>query len=209
MTFLPLLCTIRNERKPPRRRGAVSTPCSNEICACDGNGSYVRFRCCLLWRFNMGFMQAYKRLDALCRDINGIGVTGYIEDMEHTANGNLSVPGWNADYQKLKYYRHIRNQIAHEVNATEEQMCSLEDVAWIEEFHQRILKQTDPLAIQYSISQLREKREVSTKQSAKTRTHPLDPPSTYAQRDSAPSYVAGIIVGIIFFVLLFVLLLIA
>ena len=147
----------------------------------------------------MGFMQAYKRLDALCRDINGIGVTGYIEDMEHTANGNLSVPGWNA----------IRNQIAHEVNATEERMCSLEDVAWIEEFHQRILQQTDPLAIQYSISQLREKREVSTKQSAKTRTHPLDPPSTYAQRDSAPSYVAGIIVGIIFFVLLFVLLLIA
>ena len=146
----------------------------------------------------MGFMQAYKRLDALCRDINGIGVTGYIEDMEHTANGNLSVPGWNADYQKLKYYRHIRNQIAHEVNATEEQMCSLE-----------VLQQTDPLAIQYRISQLREKREVSTKQSAKTRTHPLDPPSTYAQRDSAPSYVAGIIVGIIFFVLLFVLLLIA
>ena len=88
-------------------------------------------------------------------------------------------------------------------------MCSLEDVTWIEEFHQRILQQTDPLAIQYSISQLREKREVSTKQSAKTRTHPLDPPSTYAQRDSAPSYVVGIIIGIIFFVLLFVLLLIA
>lgn len=72
----------------------------------------------------MRFMQAYKRLDALCRDMNGIGVTGYIEDMRKTVNGSLHVSGWNADFQRLKYYRHIRNQIAHEVDVTEEEMCS-------------------------------------------------------------------------------------
>ena len=72
----------------------------------------------------MRFMQAYKRLDALCRDMNGIGVTGYIEDMRKTVNGSLHVSGWNADFQRLKYYRHIRNQIAHEVDVTEEEMYS-------------------------------------------------------------------------------------
>ena len=44
LTFLLLLCTIRNGRKPPRRRGPVSAPCSNEICACDGIGRHARFR---------------------------------------------------------------------------------------------------------------------------------------------------------------------
>ena len=87
----------------------------------------------------MRFMQTYKRLDALCRDMNGIGVTGYIEDMEKAANGSRHVSGWKADYQRLKYYRHIRNQIAHEVDATEEELCSPEDAVWIEEFYQRIL----------------------------------------------------------------------
>lgn len=52
----------------------------------------------------------------------------------------------------MKYYRHIRNQIAHEVDATEEMICSLEDTIWIEEFYQRILQQTDPLAMYYKAS---------------------------------------------------------
>lgn len=30
----------------------------------------------------MGFMESYKHLDNLCKDMNGIGVTGYIKDME-------------------------------------------------------------------------------------------------------------------------------
>ena len=79
----------------------------------------------------MRFMQAYKRLDALCRDLNGIGVTGYIEDMGKAANGSLYVSGWNADFQRLKYYRHIRNQVAHEVDATEEETCSPEDAVYL------------------------------------------------------------------------------
>ena len=109
----------------------------------------------------MGFMQSYKRLDVLCRDMNGVGVTGYIEDMERIVNGDHYVPGWHSDYQKLKHYRYIRNQIAHEVYATEEDMCSSGDTTWIEEFYQRILWQTDPLAMHYKeLSRLR-KTEVS------------------------------------------------
>ena len=95
----------------------------------------------------MGFMQAYKRLDMLCRDMNGIGVTGYIVDMEQAVNGVFHVPSWRTDYRQLKHYRYIRNQIAHEPNATEGALCSAEDTAWLEAFYQRILQRTDPLAM--------------------------------------------------------------
>ena len=122
----------------------------------------------------MEFMQAYKRLDSLCRDMNGIGITGYIEGMEQAAKGNLYVLRENTDYQRLKYYRYIRNQIAHEVDATEEKICSPEDAIWIEEFYRRILQQTDPLAMYYKSSRLRKNTISSTGKSSKTVTHLSD-----------------------------------
>lgn len=48
----------------------------------------------------MGFMNSYKRLDNLCRDMNGVGVTGYIDDMEHELNGFCYVNGWKYDYNQ-------------------------------------------------------------------------------------------------------------
>ncbi|MCM1159606.1 MAG: hypothetical protein NC412_00140 [Roseburia sp.] len=97
----------------------------------------------------MGFMRSYKYLDNLCKDMNGIGVTGYIEDMKQEKNGKYYVAEWNTDYLKLKHYRYIRNQIAHENYANEENMCSDNDITWIDEFYQRIMNQTDPLALYY------------------------------------------------------------
>ena len=94
----------------------------------------------------MGFLQAYKRLDNLCRDMNGKGVTGYIEDMQSCSRGSYYVPGWMQDYGQLKHYRYLRNQIVHENNIDEDNMCTDSDVQWIKEFHQRILTQEDPLA---------------------------------------------------------------
>lgn len=149
----------------------------------------------------MGFMQSYKRLDILCRDMNGIGVTGYIEDMEQAVNRVGYVSGWHSDYQKLKHYRYVRNQIAHEVYATEENMCSSEDVAWLEAFYQRILQQTDPLAMQYEkISQVK-KPVVSRKSSNLT-----PQPSVHlyhtapARRSRKNTVLVAWIVGIIVFV---------
>lgn len=97
----------------------------------------------------MGFLNSYKRLDNLCRDMNGIGVTGYIKDMECFARGTYFVPGWKEDYFQLKQYRHIRNRIAHENDINENDLCSAEDSAWLETFYQRILTQNDPLALYY------------------------------------------------------------
>ena len=118
----------------------------------------------------MGFMNSYKRLDNLCRDMNGIGVKGYLEDMERISNGAYQVPGWKENYLELKHYRHIRNQIAHENYADEDTMCSDEDVAWVENFHQRILMQNDPLALYYKAA----KSRFATKPAAPQ--VPLSPP---------------------------------
>ena len=101
----------------------------------------------------MGFMRAYKHLDNLCRDMNGIGITGYIEDMEKRTNGSIHVFNWKQNYQQLKHYRHIRNQIAHEDDADEETLCSVEDIEWLDNFYQQILKQSDPLALYYKATE--------------------------------------------------------
>lgn len=95
----------------------------------------------------MGFMTSYKRLDNLCKDMNGTGVSGYIADMEDLKNDMFSVPEWKDDYYKLKHYRYIRNRISHDNDADEESLCSIEDTRWIENFYQKIISQSDPLAL--------------------------------------------------------------
>lgn len=127
----------------------------------------------------MGFMQSYKHLDNLCKDMNGVGITGYIEDMEQKRAGEFYVPGWKADYLSLKHYRYVRNQIAHENDADEENMCSNEDVAWIESFYQRVMHQTDPLALYY-----KEHKHRSASGPAK----PLEPQTTPYVPDCANAH---------------------
>ncbi len=92
----------------------------------------------------MGFMNSYKELDNLCKDLfsSDKGVTTYIEEMEKLKFLNDSA---KRDYKNLKHYRHIRNKIAHENNANEENMCTAEDTFWIDNFHYRIIKCDDPL----------------------------------------------------------------
>jgi len=97
----------------------------------------------------MNFLEAYKRLEKLCGEITNDErkITAYIEDMEKTPNGSHFVIGWNNDLKKLKHYRWIRNQIVHDTNCSEENMCNSNDVQWIVDFHSRIMTQTDPLAM--------------------------------------------------------------
>ena len=97
----------------------------------------------------VGFIKSYKHLDNLCEDITGIGFTGYINDMEDRPSAEYHIAGWKQDYLKLKHYRYIRNQIAHENYAEEENMSSPEDTVWLDNFYNRIMNQTDPLALYY------------------------------------------------------------
>lgn len=112
----------------------------------------------------MRFMSAYKYLDMICRDMNGIGVSGYIEDMEQAQRGSYSVKGWDYDYQQLKHYRWVRNQLAHEVDVEEDDLCTQEDTEWIENFYNRIIDCSDPLACYATIKKANFTRDKSNMQ---------------------------------------------
>lgn len=91
--------------------------------------------------------EEFKRVDAICRDMfsSQRGVSEYIERMERDfVYGRQRVPLWERDYRSLKRVRWLRNQIAHEMTATD---CTTDDVAYLQEFHDRLLRQQDPLAV--------------------------------------------------------------
>ena len=75
------------------------------------------------------------------------GVSSYIDEMEHTIKGTRYVPSWNEDLKKLNHYRWVRNQISHEPNCTEANMCEPDDALWLDNFYERIMNRTDPLAL--------------------------------------------------------------
>lgn len=97
----------------------------------------------------MEFIDTYKRLEKICGEIfNDVhGVSAYIDAMINLPEGAYLVNGWSEDLNKLKHYRWVRNQIVHEPNCTEENMCSDEDTSWLLAFYARIINHTDPLAL--------------------------------------------------------------
>lgn len=91
--------------------------------------------------------EEFKRVDAICRDMfsSQRGVSEYIEQMEREfAYGKQRIPLWERDYRSLKRVRWLRNQIAHEMTATD---CTTDDVKYLQAFHDRLLHQKDPLAV--------------------------------------------------------------
>ena len=96
----------------------------------------------------MGFIDSYKHLEKLCGEVlnNDRRLSAYIDEMENTPNGFRYIPSWNEDLKKLKHYRRVRNQISHESNCNESNMCEPQDELWLDNFYERIMNQTDPLA---------------------------------------------------------------
>ena len=109
----------------------------------------------------MGFLDSFKRLERLCRDVmaDDRRVSAYIDEMIRLTDGSRRVSGWDRDLKQLKHYRWVRNQIVHDPDCSEENMCGPEDVRWIEDFHARIMNQTDPLAMYRRVTQGREAHE--------------------------------------------------
>ena len=50
-------------------------------------------------------------------------ISAYIDEMINTPRGSYLVKGWDDDLKQLKHYRWVRNQIAHEPDCTEQNMC--------------------------------------------------------------------------------------
>jgi len=97
-------------------------------------------------RLDRELFDEFKRVDGICRDMfsSQRGVSEYIEQMERDfAYGQRRVPSWERDYRSLKRVRWLRNQIAHETTVTD---CSADDVAYLQDFHDRLLLQQDTLA---------------------------------------------------------------
>ncbi len=99
----------------------------------------------------MGFIDSYKNLEKLCGDIlnDDRRLSAYIDEMNNISSGSYYVKGWKSDLKRLKHYRWIRNQIVHEPDCTEQNMCESDDALWLDSFYFRILNQTDPLALYY------------------------------------------------------------
>lgn len=97
----------------------------------------------------MSFMASYKHLEKLCGDVMGDQrrLSAYIEEMERKPMGPRYVAGWNEDLRRLKHYRWVRNQIVHDPDCEEEDLCAPADADWLEDFYDRIMEQTDPLAL--------------------------------------------------------------
>lgn len=97
----------------------------------------------------MSFIESYKHLEKICGEIlnDDRRISAYIDEMLNTPRGSYLVSGWNNDLKQLKHYRWVRNQISHEPNCTEENMCEPSDTAWLNNFYLRIMNQTDPLAL--------------------------------------------------------------
>ena len=97
----------------------------------------------------MSFIDSYKRLEKLCNEIYGDnhGLSSYIDEMINNPSGSRYVAGWDEVLKQLKHYRWVRNQIVHEPDCTEDNMCETGDAEWLESFHLRIMSASDPLSM--------------------------------------------------------------
>ena len=109
-------------------------------------------------RLNYTFFEEFKRLDKLCGQLYGAqnGVTHYIDNMKTVPVNNYRyISGWNSDLKELIRLRHIRNYLAHTEGAFEEENCTQKDIDWVRGFYNRILHQSDPIALLHKNSIIR------------------------------------------------------
>ena len=132
----------------------------------------------------MSFISSYKRLEKLCGEVmdDRRCISAYIEEMEGTPHGAFCVPSWNDDLKALKHYRRVRNQIAHEPDCDEDNMCDEDDVLWLDQFYSRIMNQTDPLTLY---------RKATTPRTSVTPKPVRTPSAPNTYHDPAPARPSG------------------
>ena len=133
----------------------------------------------------MSFIDSYKRLEKLCNEIYGNGVKSYIEEMSNIPMGSRFVTKWDEDLKKLKHYKWVRNQISHDPDCTENNMCEPDDAQWLDNFRSRIMAANDPLAL------YRKARNPQPAQKPRQTYTPEPSTYTYRQRTSAPQKSVG------------------
>ena len=137
----------------------------------------------------MGFIEEYKRLDRLCQDTMKAqsGIKAYTEEMEAHPKGYFYVESWNTDLKMLYHCRRIRNKISHEPGCSEDNMCSSDDELWLVRFYERILKQTDPLALYRKSQNTQTRSAVQTAQAQPVMQTVQMPPATQTAQSEESS----------------------
>ena len=156
----------------------------------------------------MGFIESYKHLEKLCGEVlnDNRRISAYIYEMENTPRGSSLVRGWDYDLKQLKHYRWVRNQIAHEPDCTEQNMCDESDAVWLDNFYSRIMNQTDPLALYYKATKLRPAQKSTQTHTQETTTQTYSQPA--ANHKKASQNTAGcmtFLVGVLIIVVAIVL----
>lgn len=94
------------------------------------------------------FQEEYKKLDNLCRDCYSSidGISEYIRRMENEQDrSKMLIASWEDDYKMLKHVRWIRNKLSHEVGTLQSNICTQDDLDFVINFYDKIIKCTDPL----------------------------------------------------------------
>ncbi len=98
---------------------------------------------------NITFQEEYKKLDKLCKDCFSSvdGVSEYIRQMEKEQYSlRRFITSWEYDYKMLKHIRWVRNQLSHEIGTLHSDICTQEDLYFVTNFYNEIMKCKDPLA---------------------------------------------------------------
>ena len=93
------------------------------------------------------FLDEYFKVEKICKDELHCenGVTEYIAEMESALHEIVRfIPSWNDDLKQLKRCRHIRNSKLHENDSLD---LDVDDLSYLQQFHQRLLNVIDPLAV--------------------------------------------------------------
>ena len=156
----------------------------------------------------MGFIESYKHLEKLCGEVlnDNRRISAYIDEMKNTPRGSYLVRGWDYDLKQLNHYRWVRNQIAHEPDCTEQNMCDESDAVWLDNFYSRIMNQTDPLALYYKATKLRPAQKSTQTHTQETTTQTYSQPA--ANHKKASQNTAGcmtFLVGVLIIVVAIVL----
>lgn len=146
----------------------------------------------------MGFSDSYKHLEKLCGEIlnDDRRISAYIDEMQNTPRGSFYVRRWDEDLKKLKHYRWIRNQIAHEPGCTEENMCEFGDSAWLDDFYSRIMNGTDPLTLYHKATTTRTTNKSNQMQNP---VPPMNPQPAANQNRSSKKTVGCVLAVLIAF----------
>ena len=99
---------------------------------------------------NYELIEKFGSLEKICNQIYGEkhGVTAYIDDMAKNNDfGEVYVRDWSDFLQGLKEVRHKRNQLSHGDVPFSSDYAQKDDLKFIDDFHELILTQNDPLTI--------------------------------------------------------------